>query len=69
MLFVDFRVAFDSLKKYLEIFNLETGEIRKHHQRCNGFDYCVLYNGSLHNGIKCEAGVLVVSDHFPDSAG
>jgi hypothetical protein len=26
-------------------------------------------NGSLHNGVRSEVGMLVISDHFPDSAG
>ena len=26
-------------------------------------------NGPLHNGVRSEAGMLVVSDNFPDSAG
>jgi hypothetical protein len=26
-------------------------------------------NGSLYNSVRSEAGMLVVSDHFPDSTG
>ncbi len=77
MLFVDYRVAFDSLKREciwrsLRNRGLPGKIVNIIEELYNGFECCVTQwavNGSLYNSVRSEAGMLVVGDLFPDSAG